>query len=440
MFLLIGVVLAGHNDMFSCRGKKNCGVAELTDANWERSIAAAPHFVMFYAPWCGHCKQLAPKLKSAGKQLEAAGVAVGAVDVEPNPSVQSKFPDIRGFPTLKFVKAKGAVDYNGPREAEDIVQFAKEQAAKSGVTLIEPVATKSYDELYSFFGRAALDDKPALLLVGSGDCPDWFNKLHAAVKTKVPFETETRDLLTSALAASKDSEVKNAIRALVDDIDVRANKGTPLYAAAYSNDPATKLAFNASTLFAAHVDRKNLYASTVEGIAVPAKVNLEEWARQRATTLEDPVAIPQVPKPKSVLAAEERAQRKREKAAAVAPIQSANDLSQNCYALTTTCVIAIGADVSALAAKFSKNGFSFASLDANAPVAPALLAGLDAPALVVLKTGKRPRAARVSNVDSFDKLLDDVLAGGAKFDKFNDGLPQWPSSDEDAATDDDYDL
>ena len=37
------------------------GLAELTDANWPTAMATNyRYFVMFYAPWCGHCKQLKP--------------------------------------------------------------------------------------------------------------------------------------------------------------------------------------------------------------------------------------------------------------------------------------------------------------------------------------------------------------------------------------------
>ena len=74
---------------------------------------------------------LAPKLKKAAKTLGDMGIKVGAVDVEPNRGVQSKFPDIKGFPTLKFVtdgkKPKKALDYNGEREDGAIVEFCKQR-------------------------------------------------------------------------------------------------------------------------------------------------------------------------------------------------------------------------------------------------------------------------------------------------------------------------
>ena len=143
LLLLVGASEAGHADMFSCR-RGECAVTELTDANWNTKLAV-PHFIMFYAPWCGHCKQLAPKLKDAAKSLADVGVKIGAVDVEPNPQTQAKFPDIRGFPTLKFVVNPGgkkAVDYNGAREADAIVEFAKAESKKAGVVLGEPVPVK----------------------------------------------------------------------------------------------------------------------------------------------------------------------------------------------------------------------------------------------------------------------------------------------------------
>ena len=71
LLLLPALALAGHNDMFACRGR-SCDVEELTEANWASKLAEQPYFIMFYAPWCGHCKQLAPKLKGAAKKASAA--------------------------------------------------------------------------------------------------------------------------------------------------------------------------------------------------------------------------------------------------------------------------------------------------------------------------------------------------------------------------------
>ena len=49
--LLPALAAAGHNDMFSCRGR-SCDVEELTEQNWASKLAEQPYFIMFYAPWC----------------------------------------------------------------------------------------------------------------------------------------------------------------------------------------------------------------------------------------------------------------------------------------------------------------------------------------------------------------------------------------------------
>ena len=35
-------------------------VVEYSDANFDSRISSTAAFVKFYAPWCGHCKRLAP--------------------------------------------------------------------------------------------------------------------------------------------------------------------------------------------------------------------------------------------------------------------------------------------------------------------------------------------------------------------------------------------
>jgi protein disulfide-isomerase A6 len=84
--------------------------------------------VEFYAPWCGHCKNLAPEFEKASKALKGI-VKLGAVDMTVDGSVGSKY-NIQGYPTLKFFgdDKKSPKDYDSGRTAKDLVSFALKQA------------------------------------------------------------------------------------------------------------------------------------------------------------------------------------------------------------------------------------------------------------------------------------------------------------------------
>lgn len=84
--------------------------------------------VEFYAPWCGHCKSLAPHYEKAAKALRGI-VKVGAVDMTTDQSVGQPY-GIQGFPTLKFFggNKKSPKDYQGQRTAEAIVNYLISQS------------------------------------------------------------------------------------------------------------------------------------------------------------------------------------------------------------------------------------------------------------------------------------------------------------------------
>ncbi len=89
--------------------------------------------VEFYAPWCGHCKNLKPAYEKAAKNLEGlANVAAVNCDEEANKPLCGSM-GVQGFPTLKIVRPKKGggkpmvQDYQGQRTASAIVEAVVQQ-------------------------------------------------------------------------------------------------------------------------------------------------------------------------------------------------------------------------------------------------------------------------------------------------------------------------
>ncbi|XP_021863789.2 protein disulfide isomerase-like 1-1 [Spinacia oleracea] len=81
-------------------------------------------FLEFYAPWCGHCKSLAPILDEVAISYEKdANIMIAKFDASANDAPKDTF-NVKGFPTMFFItKSKEIVEYNGGRAKEDIVGF-----------------------------------------------------------------------------------------------------------------------------------------------------------------------------------------------------------------------------------------------------------------------------------------------------------------------------
>ena len=84
----------------------------------------------FYAPWCGHCKSLAPKYDELASMYKnfADKIVIAKVDATAN-----DVPDeIQGFPTIKLFKAgekEDPVDYSGSRTVEDLANFIRDNGS-----------------------------------------------------------------------------------------------------------------------------------------------------------------------------------------------------------------------------------------------------------------------------------------------------------------------
>ncbi|KAI9017170.1 thioredoxin-like protein [Gaertneriomyces semiglobifer] len=107
-------------------------VVLVNEKTFKREVLSSdvPVIVEFFAPWCGHCKNLAPTYVKVAKKVEGY-VKVAAIDCDDqaNRGVCGEY-GIQGFPTIKLFKPKSNLpeDYNGPRTLGAI--------SKAGIALI----------------------------------------------------------------------------------------------------------------------------------------------------------------------------------------------------------------------------------------------------------------------------------------------------------------
>lgn len=88
-------------------------------------------FVEFYAPWCGHCKSLAPTWDKLGERFAySETVTIAKVDATAN-DIDHPGVNVRGFPTIMLFphdKKDKPVTYDGGRDLDDLVEWLTKNA------------------------------------------------------------------------------------------------------------------------------------------------------------------------------------------------------------------------------------------------------------------------------------------------------------------------
>lgn len=167
-------------------GKKGStsDVIELTDVNFNALVLESEDhwMVEFFAPWCGHCKNLAPEWASAATQTKGQ-VKFGAVDATANPALAQKY-GIQGYPTIKLFpagkKTDKPKDVPGMRDAQSLVGFALESLETTGapIKISQIVDQSSFTEACGSRKLCAMLFVPHILDTGAKGRNDYLAAFH----------------------------------------------------------------------------------------------------------------------------------------------------------------------------------------------------------------------------------------------------------------------
>ena len=103
----------------------------LTDSTFDENIGGDKGvFVAFTAPWCGHCKTLAPTWEqlAADYSPDKTKITIAKVDAQANTKI-AEDQGVKSYPTIKYFPAgsKEPVGYTGAREEKDFIEYVNEQ-------------------------------------------------------------------------------------------------------------------------------------------------------------------------------------------------------------------------------------------------------------------------------------------------------------------------
>ncbi|KAH9871448.1 hypothetical protein IAQ61_005627 [Plenodomus lingam] len=185
------------------------GVLDLEPTNFDDVVlkSGKPTLVEFFAPWCGHCKNLAPIYEELAGAFQHASdkVSVAKVDADAHKDLGKRF-GVTGFPTLKWFDGKSdkPADYDGGRDLDSLAKFITEKSGVKPKIKAKLPSAVTYLDNQSFKERVGKDQDVLVAFTAPwcGHC-----------KSLAPiWETLAKDFINepNVLIAKVDAEAENS--------------------------------------------------------------------------------------------------------------------------------------------------------------------------------------------------------------------------------------
>jgi thioredoxin len=104
-------------------------VLHATDADFDAILASGstPVLLDLWAPWCGPCQTLGPRLEEVARTLEGQ-VRVIQVDVDESPGLSDRF-NVRSIPLLVFLRGDERTSLVGLRSVKELEAWIRARMA-----------------------------------------------------------------------------------------------------------------------------------------------------------------------------------------------------------------------------------------------------------------------------------------------------------------------
>eukprot|EP00400_MALV-I_sp_L67-5_P000380 gene380-491_t len=128
-----------------CEIPEEEGVLVLSSDNFDEAITSNKYIVVqFFAPWCGHCKQLAPEYSKAAREMKASAhpIPFAKIDATNHTTIAERY-DVQGFPTIKLFNSGLDIEYSGGRKDINLMAWVRKKTGAATTLLTE----ENYDEV-----------------------------------------------------------------------------------------------------------------------------------------------------------------------------------------------------------------------------------------------------------------------------------------------------